>query len=159
MCPCAFFSVWHFDWSEERFYLGDNVLACIESGVPLLKHHLHQLPDAGNMSSCSDVYLLCDYIIQPCIVGNFSSNMSSCSDVYYCVIPLFNQCIVGYFSSLVVLSTKKAGWHKYCSWKYVPGGCQIGVAFPDEGTWNCFLHKQLQYFPMVRHSIKPCPDS
>jgi Na+/phosphate symporter len=33
----AFFSVWHFDWSEERFYFGDNVLPCIESGIPLLK--------------------------------------------------------------------------------------------------------------------------
>lgn len=100
---------------------------------------------------------MCNYCVitlfSQCIVGYFSSNMSSCSDVYYCMIPLFNQCIVRYFSSLVVLSTKKAGWHKYCSWKYVLGGCQISIAFPDEGTWKCFFHKQLQYFPMVRHSF------
>ncbi|KAH9568359.1 hypothetical protein CY35_03G072800 [Sphagnum magellanicum] len=35
---------------QERFYFGDNVLPCFESGIPLLKHRLHQLPDANNIS-------------------------------------------------------------------------------------------------------------
>lgn len=35
---------------QERFYFGDNVLPCFESGIPLLKHRLHQLPDSGNIS-------------------------------------------------------------------------------------------------------------
>ncbi|KAL2636457.1 hypothetical protein R1flu_007936 [Riccia fluitans] len=35
---------------QERFYFGDNVLPCFESGIPLLKHRLHQLPDAKNVS-------------------------------------------------------------------------------------------------------------
>ncbi|KAG6541261.1 hypothetical protein Mapa_017312 [Marchantia paleacea] len=35
---------------QERFYFGDNVLPCFESGIPLLKHRLHQLPDANNVS-------------------------------------------------------------------------------------------------------------
>lgn len=35
---------------QERFYFGDNVLPCFESGIPLLKHRLHQLPDSTNVS-------------------------------------------------------------------------------------------------------------
>ncbi|PIA41424.1 hypothetical protein AQUCO_02200085v1 [Aquilegia coerulea] len=35
---------------QERFYFGDNVLPCFETGIPLLKHRLHQLPDADNIS-------------------------------------------------------------------------------------------------------------
>ncbi|KAH7289422.1 hypothetical protein KP509_30G001000 [Ceratopteris richardii] len=35
---------------QERFYFGDSVLPCFESGIPLLKQRLHQLPDAANVS-------------------------------------------------------------------------------------------------------------
>ncbi|KAK9145062.1 hypothetical protein Sjap_004965 [Stephania japonica] len=35
---------------QERFYFGDHVLPCFETGIPLLKRHLHQLPDAENIS-------------------------------------------------------------------------------------------------------------
>ncbi|MCO5572290.1 hypothetical protein L7F22_026043 [Adiantum nelumboides] len=35
---------------QERFYFGDNVLPCFESGIPLLKHRLHQLPDSTNIT-------------------------------------------------------------------------------------------------------------
>lgn len=35
---------------QERFYFGDNVLPCFESGIPLLKQRLHQLPDSENIS-------------------------------------------------------------------------------------------------------------
>lgn len=35
---------------QERFYFGDNVLPCFESGIPLLKHRLHQLPDSNNVT-------------------------------------------------------------------------------------------------------------
>ncbi|KAL1808251.1 ribose-phosphate pyrophosphokinase 4 [Daucus carota subsp. sativus] len=35
---------------QERFYFGDNVLPCFESGVPLLKNRLQQLPDSDNIS-------------------------------------------------------------------------------------------------------------
>ncbi|CAL5349847.1 unnamed protein product [Camellia sinensis] len=34
--------------SLERFYFGDNVLPCFESGIPLLKNRLQQLPDSNN---------------------------------------------------------------------------------------------------------------
>ncbi|KAI3818421.1 hypothetical protein L1987_12228 [Smallanthus sonchifolius] len=33
----------------ERFYFGDHVLPCFETGMPLLKQRLHQLPDADNV--------------------------------------------------------------------------------------------------------------
>jgi hypothetical protein len=56
---CVLFSVLDIEWSQERFYFGDNVLPCFESGIPLLKHRLHQLPDANNVSS----FLLSDSII------------------------------------------------------------------------------------------------
>jgi hypothetical protein len=36
---------------QERFYFGDNVLPCFESGIPLLKERLQQLPDADNVSA------------------------------------------------------------------------------------------------------------
>ncbi|KAL6954649.1 ribose phosphate diphosphokinase subunit prs3 [Sarracenia purpurea var. burkii] len=35
---------------QERFYFGDNVLPCFESGIPLLKNRLQQLPDSDNIS-------------------------------------------------------------------------------------------------------------
>lgn len=35
---------------QERFYFGDNVLPCFESGIPLLKSRLQQLPDSDNVS-------------------------------------------------------------------------------------------------------------
>ncbi|XP_047318812.1 ribose-phosphate pyrophosphokinase 4 [Impatiens glandulifera] len=35
---------------QERFYFGDNVLSCFESGIPLLKNRLQQLPDSDNIS-------------------------------------------------------------------------------------------------------------
>ncbi|KAK9132410.1 hypothetical protein Scep_011938 [Stephania cephalantha] len=35
---------------QERFYFGDHVLPCFETGIPLLKQRLHQLPDAENIS-------------------------------------------------------------------------------------------------------------
>ncbi|KAG9449778.1 hypothetical protein H6P81_009743 [Aristolochia fimbriata] len=35
---------------QERFYFGDNVLPCFESGIPLLKNRLQQLPDSDNIA-------------------------------------------------------------------------------------------------------------
>ncbi|XP_047322825.1 ribose-phosphate pyrophosphokinase 4-like [Impatiens glandulifera] len=35
---------------QERFYFGDNVLPCFQSGIPLLKNRLQQLPDSDNIS-------------------------------------------------------------------------------------------------------------
>ncbi|KAK8914465.1 hypothetical protein KSP39_PZI023641 [Platanthera zijinensis] len=35
---------------QERFYFGDNVLPCFESGMPLLKNRLQKLPDSDNIS-------------------------------------------------------------------------------------------------------------
>ncbi|KAF6137730.1 hypothetical protein GIB67_041303 [Kingdonia uniflora] len=34
---------------QERFYFGDHVLPCFETGIPLLKQRLLQLPDADNI--------------------------------------------------------------------------------------------------------------
>lgn len=41
--------------SQERFYFGDNILPCFESGIPLLKNRLQQLPDSDNVS----IFFLC----------------------------------------------------------------------------------------------------
>lgn len=35
---------------QERFYFGDNVLPLFETGIPLLKQRLRELPDADNVS-------------------------------------------------------------------------------------------------------------
>lgn len=35
--------------SQERFYFGDNILPCFESGIPLLLNRLQQLPDSDNV--------------------------------------------------------------------------------------------------------------
>ncbi|KAL6011431.1 hypothetical protein ACLOJK_001879 [Asimina triloba] len=35
---------------QERFYFGDKVLPCFESGVPLLRNRLQELPDSDNVS-------------------------------------------------------------------------------------------------------------
>ena len=34
---------------QERFYFGDNVLPCFESGIPLLKNRLLQMRDSENV--------------------------------------------------------------------------------------------------------------
>lgn len=36
---------------QERFYFSDHVLPCFETGMPLLKQRLHQLPDADDVST------------------------------------------------------------------------------------------------------------
>ncbi|GAV82970.1 Pribosyltran domain-containing protein, partial [Cephalotus follicularis] len=35
---------------QERFYFGDTILPCFESGIPLLKNRLQHLPDSHNIS-------------------------------------------------------------------------------------------------------------
>lgn len=35
---------------QERFYFGDDVLPCFETGIPLLLQRLRQLPDANNIT-------------------------------------------------------------------------------------------------------------
>ncbi|XVF43941.1 hypothetical protein PTKIN_Ptkin02bG0081400 [Pterospermum kingtungense] len=35
---------------QERFYFGDNILPCFESGIPLLKNRLQKLPDSDNIT-------------------------------------------------------------------------------------------------------------
>ncbi|CAO2166233.1 unnamed protein product [Urochloa humidicola] len=35
---------------QERFYFGDSVLPCFESGIPLLKSRLQELPDSHNIT-------------------------------------------------------------------------------------------------------------
>jgi len=35
---------------QERFYFGDTVLPFFESGIPLLKERLRQLPDRNNIT-------------------------------------------------------------------------------------------------------------
>ncbi|XP_027361639.1 ribose-phosphate pyrophosphokinase 4-like [Abrus precatorius] len=35
---------------QERFYFGDNILPCFESGIPLLKRRLQDLPDSENIA-------------------------------------------------------------------------------------------------------------
>ncbi|GFP78946.1 ribose-phosphate pyrophosphokinase 3 mitochondrial, partial [Phtheirospermum japonicum] len=35
---------------QERFYFGDNILPCFESGIPLLLNRLQQLPDSDNIT-------------------------------------------------------------------------------------------------------------
>jgi phosphoribosylpyrophosphate synthetase len=35
---------------QERFYFGDSVLPCFESGIPLLKSRLQELPDSDNIT-------------------------------------------------------------------------------------------------------------
>ena len=35
---------------QERFYFGDTVLPLFESGIPLLRQRLQQLPDRGNIT-------------------------------------------------------------------------------------------------------------
>lgn len=55
--PCLSFSVvkflaliiWLFVAIQERFYFGDNILPCFESGIPLLKRRLQDLPDSDNV--------------------------------------------------------------------------------------------------------------
>jgi len=41
---------------QERFYFGDEVLPLFETGIPLLRNRLSQLPDADNVS------ILCYFI-------------------------------------------------------------------------------------------------
>jgi hypothetical protein len=36
---------------QERFYFGDSVLPCFESGIPLLKSRLQELPDSQNVGT------------------------------------------------------------------------------------------------------------
>ena len=41
---------------QERFYFGDHVLPLFETGIPLLKHRLLQLPDADKVRKINNLY-------------------------------------------------------------------------------------------------------
>jgi len=43
---------------QERFYFGDNILPCFESGIPLLKRRLQDLPDSDNVRISPVLFLL-----------------------------------------------------------------------------------------------------
>ncbi len=84
-------SGWWVEWSQERFYFGDNVLPCFESGIPLLKHRLHQLPDANNVRSS----ITCQMQIMR----------------FHHISRILHS-----LAGLVVPSVEKAGWNYYL-WK------------------------------------------
>lgn len=46
---------------QERFYFGDDVLPCFETGIPLLLQRLRQLPDADNVRSKATGVLLISF--------------------------------------------------------------------------------------------------
>jgi hypothetical protein len=63
---------------QERFYFGDDVLPCFETGIPLLLQRLRQLPDADNVSSVSHLYtsiFLCGRVVF------FSNSLACCVQV------------------------------------------------------------------------------
>lgn len=78
-------------WVQERFYFGDNVLPCFESGVPLLKDRLHQLPDSDNVRflwvfNClpSWSWVLFNSLMSPAFVCELSQGTSHKHCVHIC---------------------------------------------------------------------------
>ena len=59
---------------QERFYFGDHVLPFFETGIPLLKQRLHQLPDVDNVGKVSLCFILFYFIL--------SALMSISIDIY-----------------------------------------------------------------------------
>lgn len=63
---------------QERFYFGDHVLPLFETGIPLLKQRLHQLPDSDKV---------CCIKILPFFLVNCSCYVScNCCD-HICLFP------------------------------------------------------------------------
>jgi hypothetical protein len=60
-CLSTFFS------NQERFYFGDDVLPCFETGIPLLLNRLRQLPDAENvriyLASIAHLSFICLFFV------------------------------------------------------------------------------------------------
>ena len=48
-CEIPGYNILLFVLIQERFYFGDNILPCFESGIPLLKRRLQDLPDSDNV--------------------------------------------------------------------------------------------------------------
>lgn len=60
---------------QERFYFGDHVLPLFETGIPLLKQRLHQLPDAEkvNISPHNILWQNIFYIVAMLLVSIIST--------------------------------------------------------------------------------------
>ena len=58
---------------QERFYFGDNVLPLFETGIPLLKQRLQQLPDADDVRSVD--YYAQKTFFQPHCGSSFTLSM------------------------------------------------------------------------------------
>ncbi|KAK3039079.1 hypothetical protein RJ639_028530 [Escallonia herrerae] len=105
---------------QERFYFGDHVLPCFETGIPLLKQRLHQLPDAKNASTFHDLTIFL-------LLSSFLRRLPS---LYFLRRYIF-VCLKHPLSLIRIFNI-----------------FQVVVAFPDDGAWKRF-HKQLDHFPMV----------
>ncbi|KAK2994914.1 hypothetical protein RJ640_012107 [Escallonia rubra] len=105
---------------QERFYFGDNVLPCFETGIPLLKQRLHQLPDAKKASTFHDLTIFL-------LLSSFLRRLPS---LYFLRRYIF-VCLKRPLSLIRIFNI-----------------FQVVVAFPDDGAWKRF-HKQLDHFPMV----------
>jgi hypothetical protein len=62
---------------QERFYFGDDVLPCFETGIPLLLQRLRQLPDPDNVRSVNHLCIL----IVPCVELFCSNSLVCCVQV------------------------------------------------------------------------------
>jgi hypothetical protein len=54
---------------QERFYFGDDVLPCFETGIPLLLQRLSQLPDADNVRSSIPSFVLTSIMLPILVVA------------------------------------------------------------------------------------------
>lgn len=63
-CEIPGYNILLFVLIQERFYFGDNILPCFESGIPLLKRRLQDLPDSDNVRiSCICISFICGSVL------------------------------------------------------------------------------------------------
>lgn len=119
---------------QERFYFGDHVLPLFETGIPLLKQRLHQLPASDKVCSITMVLYFCEYFGLVCDRG----------DDYLVIAVIMLFYFFEEFCSMIGIACLLS----IVFLQFNCGSLQIVVAFPDDGAWKRF-HKLLDHLPTV----------
>lgn len=82
--------IWLFVAIQERFYFGDNILPCFESGIPLLKRRLQDLPDSDNVSLSLILFLPFVACVFMLFLFIYCSGISACGCDHVTYFDLIN---------------------------------------------------------------------
>lgn len=113
---------------QERFYFGDEVLPLFETGIPLLKQRLSQLPDADNVSILhyfNTLSLSVDQLVMSVNVLYFMENSCACYIIFFYSLNFW----LLFSGSYCISRWRCMEAIPQAVWSFFTGGSPIGISF------------------------------